>query len=604
VYRTSPGRKYGPLALLAAAQLVVVLVAPSTAPTSGTNSVAAGAPAPGTAGAAPGTVFADGSMVAADGSIVAADGTVVSPAGDTSGSTTTNRGTTGAGTSAGAPVTSGSTGTKTAAVAAGDTSHCKNGRQFDPAIDFFAPPCAPGKPGATGVNNGGATSLGVTKDKITIVHYIPKIGPELEAILRAQGLYYDATNARIANAAFQKFMNKTYQFYGRKLDFRTFQGTCNVVPPDQPCLIAEMSRLAQEFKPYAVFFQTTVCSACFGELARNKVISFGGFGFSEEFRQALKPYNYDYTMSSTKVATLFAEWWCGSLADKNATYAGAQNPAQDFRTRKRQLGVVSPNDPDNKRVVKEVLYPALAKCGESVSGHEYFYEQNVNTAAQQFQAGTANMNTQQNPATSVVCLCDAVAPQFLYNAFKRNNYWPEVLLASNQSMDTDAPAQSYMADFACPPPGDGCSFDGALGLGAAEASVPAEKLSGVRVFKANSTSAVPLPPTVMDAWWQNYNMLGSLIQSAGPNLTPANMAAAATRLGSRGGGTTGFSRRAFEKGELSWTQDVFVTYWTKNKKSPFNGELGAFTQAYGGKRFGLGQIPKGDPAVPTFDKRA
>jgi hypothetical protein len=36
-----------------------------------------------------------------------------------------------------------------------------------------------------------------------------------------------------------------------------------------------------------------------------------------------------------------------------------------------------------------VLYPALAKCGESVKGHEYFYEQNVATAAQQSQAGTA-----------------------------------------------------------------------------------------------------------------------------------------------------------------------------------------------------------------------
>jgi hypothetical protein len=99
-------------------------------------------------------------------------------------------------------------------------------------------------------------------------------------------------------------------------------------------------------------------------------------------------------------------------------------------------------------------------------------------------------------------------------------------------------------------------------------------------------------------------MMGSLIQAAGPNLTPQTMAASAPRLGSRGGGTTGFSRRAFENGQLSWTQDVFVSYWTKTKKSPYNDKIGAFTQAYGGRRFGLGQIPKGDPAVPTFDKRA
>jgi hypothetical protein len=67
--------------------------------------------------------------------------------------------------------------------------------------------------------------------------------------------------------------------------------------------------------------------------------------------------------------------------------------------------------------------------------------------------------------------------------------------------------------------------------------------------------------------------------------------------------STGKSRRAFENGELSWTQDVSITYWVNNKKSAYNGKIGAFTQAYGGKRFGLGQLPKGDPQVPTVDKR-
>jgi hypothetical protein len=612
VYRSSPARKYGPLALLAAAQLVVVLVAPSTAPTGGADTVTAGSFAPG-AVPPPGTVLADGSTVQADGSIVAADGTVLAPAGSASSAAVgTSAGAASTGGAAAAPGAPGAPGAApgapgapagTAAVAAGGTAHCVAGRQFDPGIEFYAPPCVPGKPGSTGIDNGGATSMGVTKDKITVVHYIPDYGAEVNAILKAQGLFYDASNAKIANAAFQKFMNSKYQLYGRKLDIKTFQGTCRTVPPDQQCLNAEMNRIADEFKPYAVFFQTTVCSACYAELARNKIVTFGGAGFSEEFRNALKPYNYDYGVSSTKMAKLFAEWWCGSLAKKPAIYAGGQNPQQDFRKTRRQLGVISTNDPDNEGVVRKVLYPALAKCGESVKGHEYFYEQNVATAAQQSQAGTAKMNTPDNPATSVVCLCDPVAPQFSYNATKRNNYWPEALFASNQAIDTDSAGQTYMGDFACPPPGNGCSFDSALGLGSAESSVPAEQLGGIKVFKASSKSAVPLQPLIMEIFWQNYNMFASLIQNAGPNLTPANMAAAAPKLGSRGGGTTGKSRRAFENGELSWTRDVFVTYWVKGKKSAFNGNTGAYTQAYGGRRFGEGQIPKGDPAVPTFDKR-
>ncbi len=621
MYRSSPARKYGPLALIAAVQLVVVLIAPSTAPLDGSDTLAgtnfAGA-ALGTAteGAAPGTVFEDGSSVAADGSIVAADGTVISPptgAGDTGSPDTGGApgdpaaaGAPGGAPAAapgapGAPAAAGTSGTT--AVAAGDTSHCVSGRQFDPKVEFFAPPCAPGKPGATGGNNGGSTSMGVTKDKITVVQYIPDYGTEVNTILKAQGLFYDASAARVSNAAFQTFINKTYQLYGRKVDIKTFQGTCRTVPPDLQCLIPEMNRIVDTFKPYAVFFQTTVCSACYAELARRKVVTFGGAGFSNEFRQDLKPYNYDYGMDSSRMSKLFAQWWCGSLAKKPAAFAGAQNAQQDFRKTTRQLGVVSTNDPDNKTVVQKVLYPALAKCGESVKGHEYFYEQNVATAAQQSQAGTAVMNSPQNPATSVVCLCDPVAPQFSYNASTNNNYWPETLFATNQAMDTDSTGQTYMGDLACPQKRRGCAFDGALGLGQSEKAVPAEQLGGVKVFKASSKERTTLQPAILEIFWQNYNMFASLLQAAGPNLTPQSMMAGAPRLGSRGGGTTGFSRRAFENGELSWTQDVFVTYWTKNKKSAFNGKIGAFTQAYGGKRFGLGQIPKGAPAVPTVDKR-
>jgi hypothetical protein len=609
VYRSSPARKYGPLALIAAAQLVVVLVAPSTAPTAGQDTLAGGSFAPGTAndpalagaeGAAPGTVLEDGSVVGADGSITTADGTVI-PAQQAAG---------GQGPAAAAPGAPGTaTETQTKAVA-GDTSHCKDGRQFDPAIDYFAPPCVPGKPGATGTENGGATSMGVTKDKIVVVHYIPDYGAEVNAILKAQGLYYGAQEADIANKAFAAFLNRAYNLHGRKISIVTYQGTCRTVPPDQPCLIGEMNRIAKTYQPYALHFNTTLCSRCYAELARLKIVSFGGHGFSEEFRQQLKPYNYDDGMSSTRMALTFAQWWCGQLTSKGGTgrtaiYAGDQNPSQDFRDKPRQLGVISTDDPDNKAVVKNVLYPALKKgCNDGVDGHEYFYEQNVGTAAQQTQAGTAVMNSPDNPATSVLCLCDPVAPQFSYNGTTNNNYWPEILFATNQSMDTDNTGQTYMQNLACPQPNRGCAFDGALGLGHGEMDVAPEQKSGVKVFKAGAKNApLPVTPLVLQLFWDAYNMFGSLVQATGPELTPARMAAAAPTLGSRGGGTTGYARRAFEDGELSWTRDVRLIYWNKHKTSPYNGQKGSYVQA-GGKRFEVGGFPAAkQPPVPTKDKR-
>ncbi len=607
MYRSSPARKYGPLALLAAVQLVVVLAAPSTAPSATDTAFSAGTSPFGSTGSvvdpATGAVLdpaalPEGATVTSDGSIVAADGTVLAPAGSAP--------VPGGSGTAGAPAASGGGGGGAAApvAAAGDTSHCVDGRQYDPAIDYFAPPCAAGKPGVVGgVENGGATSFGVTAEKITIAQYIPDYGAEVNAILQAQGLYYDAETAAPAAKAYQDFLNAKYQLYGRQFEVKLFQGTCRTVPPDLQCLLPEMNRMVDTLKPYAVFFQTTVCSQCFAELARRKVVTFGGAGFSEEFRNALKPFNYDTGMSSTKMAKLFAQLWCGNMAGKNAVFASPQNPQQDFRQTKRRLGIVSTNDPDNERVVKQVLYPELAKCGESVDGREYFYEQNVATAAQQSQAGTAVMNRPNDPATSVVCFCDPVAPQFSYNAAKRNNYWPETLLATNQAMDTDSAGQSYVSTTLACQGGGACSFDGALGLGTAEPAVPGDQLSGVKVFRQTNKGALPLAPPVMEIFWQNYNMIGSLVTAAGPNLNPGTMAAGAPKLGSRGGGDTGRTRRAFENGELSWTQDAHVTWFQKGKKSAYNGVAGTFNQAYGGRRFGLGQLPGGDLQVPTVDKR-
>lgn len=607
MYRSSPARKYGPLAALAAVQLLVVLVAPSTAPDAGSDALATGAPGaagvPGPAGAPPGTVLADGSTVAADGSIVAPSGTTAGAATTGAGAASAGSGTTASG---GAAVAGGAQ----AAAVTGDTSHCVDGRQFDPRLDYFAPPCVPGKPGQTGVDNGGSTSMGVTRDKVVVVNYIPDYGAEVNAILRAQGLYYDAEDAKVMNAAFSSFINATYNLHGRKLEIITYQGTCRTVPPDLPCLIGEMNTIAKRYKPFAVHFNTTVCSRCYAELARLKIVSFGGAGFSEEFRRQLKPYNYAEGISATRMAKTFANWWCNQMTSKGGTgrtaiYAGAQNPQQDFRKSPRELGVVSTDDPDNKGVVKDVLYPELAKCGEKVT-HEYFYEQNVSTAEQQSQAGTAVMNSPQNPATSVVCFCDPVAPQFSYSAAARNNYWPETLFASNQGLDTDPTGQTYMdsggsPSLACPFPARGCSFDGALGLGEESGTRPADQLAGVKIFKASGKAASSgLTPLVQENFWTNYNMLASLIMVTGPNLSPATMAAAAPKLGSRGGGTTGYARRAFEDGEQSWTRDVRLLYWSKKKTSAFNGEAGAYVQV--GPR--MESFPKAkQPAIPTVDQR-
>ncbi len=264
-------KRYGPLIAVVAAQILIIATVPSTAHNDvgvaatnlGSNGVASGSSDLG-GGTDTGGLEGGGGATVPDGSTVAGGG----------------------GTVGGGP---GGTGPK---ASAGDTSHCVNNRQFDPAIAYWAPPCTPGTVGATNVNNGGATYRGVTKDTITIVDYLTNYGAEVNAILQAQGTLETYEQGVVLDKAFENFINSKYVLYGRKVKIIPYQGKCQSVPPDKKCLIPEMDNIVASYHPFIVMWNTTLCSECYAELAHNKTIAVGGIGFSDEFANANEPYYY------------------------------------------------------------------------------------------------------------------------------------------------------------------------------------------------------------------------------------------------------------------------------------------------------------------------
>src|SRR4051794_1843502 len=126
--------KFGPIVLLAVVQLVLVLAAPSTAPTAANTALGAdpyattqsGVPGAGTTTLPPGATPAQ--VAAAGGGGTVAGG----------GTSTAGGGTTAGGSTAGGPT----------APASRDTSHRVSGRQFDPPPDYHPPPGVPGGPRA------------------------------------------------------------------------------------------------------------------------------------------------------------------------------------------------------------------------------------------------------------------------------------------------------------------------------------------------------------------------------------------------------------------------------------------------------------------------
>ncbi len=126
------GARYLPLAAIVAIQLLIVAVAPSTMENQ-TVDAGGGTFDPGTPG---------------DGSNDFTDPNTGEPVEDTSGAdgvTVDTGGTEAAEDEGGGTTPSDSTspGEDVQQAAQGDKSHCTGDRQFDPAIDFYAPPCVP-----------------------------------------------------------------------------------------------------------------------------------------------------------------------------------------------------------------------------------------------------------------------------------------------------------------------------------------------------------------------------------------------------------------------------------------------------------------------------
>ncbi|TML63684.1 MAG: hypothetical protein E6G17_04835 [Actinobacteria bacterium] len=486
------------------------------------------------------------------------------------------------------------------------------GRTFDPKIAFYAPPCVPGTPGGKFSDNKGATWQGVTPDTITIVDYLTNYGAEVNAILQAEGLYESYSQGVVLDKAFQGFINKHFVLYGRQVKIIPYQGQCQSVPPDYQCLLPEMDKIVQTYHPYIVFWNTTLCSACYAELARDHTIGVGGDGFSDAFTNANAPFFYSGGESSSRIETAFAQFYCNQLSSANVPtrkvkWAETQNPAQNFNGQPRRLGVISTNDPDNENTVKNVLGPALARyCGDKI-WHTYFYAQDINTAAQQVAAGIAAMDTPTDPANIVLCLCDPVAPAFLFEGEQDNNYYPENVIATDQSMDLDNTAQSYgpgdggSPSLGCPAPQKGCEYDNAFGLAQWGPQQPQENDEGVRIYRdgggQGNTPVTPITATGLAKYWV---MIANLIQNAGPLLTPANMQARAPAMGTMGGGATGEELLSFAPNNWNWTQDTRVVYWSKGKTSSYNHKPGTYVQIEG-NRFNLGQFPSlpDGPPIPA-----
>lgn len=499
----------------------------------------------------------------------------------------------------------GSGGSGTGGVAApGDTSHCVDGRQYDPAIYYYAPVCQPKSSGT----NPGATYQGVTSDTIKIIRYSGKPNEAVDAIARAQGAYFTAEQVQGFAVGAAKFINQHYELYGRRVQIKVVKGQCDVVPPDYPCLRGDVQEINRGEKPFFLLWNTPVASPFFDEASALRLPNAGGWNFRDSFSNARAPYHWDVFISGTQMANHVGEFYCKYLHGKKAEYAdgGRKNPANPIWERDRVLGVISTNDPENLNMVKVDFKNALAKCGAKFE-KEYYYAQDISTAQQQRDAALAAMR-EPPEATTIVCFCEHIAPHFLFAEAEENRYYPEYISPGNGIVDLDRVAQP----FGTVVPPQNVQWNNAVGLSSDGAQEDQSNTVAHRVWKESGNSGNP-PYEAASIDWKYYALVADLIQASGPTLTPVNMAKGIFAQPARGGANVNIPRYSLRPGDYSLADDMRMVYWTKTVPSSYNGRAcgnredfscsgGSYVNIFD-RRFLLGQYPSGNLNIPPYNQR-
>jgi len=551
--RRSTLRLYGPFLALALVQALFIVASPSKAP--GRTALAAG-PGPRGTGA---TAHATGSAGGTTGG--AANGTpgATTPGapGSTPGAAAGGGGDGSGGGGGGGEVSNVGGGN----LAAGDTSHCVGPYQFDMFITH-GPPCQPVFAG----DNGGATADGVTSDSIKIVFFESQPNEQVNAILGVKGLAVSSEDEDAADKAYIDFINSHYELYGRKIDLEKVVGDCPTTPPDY----AKCEVAAQEvvkMHPFAVIWITSLYADVFDIWANAGIISIGGSAFDNSYFNGRRPYRYDIAMDGSQSADFISSYYCTKLAGKHPDHAGtvikSDIGARNAVTRK--LGVISPEIPADTVTAQRVI-DSVRQCAgpDAVVDHPFTYKSDINSATTQTESTVAALAT--NKVTTIVCMCDPIAPVFLTTGLSNQAYYPEHVLPGLGLLDYDLLGQLY----------DKQQWQHAFGPSQLPNFGSLDDTDQAQVWRAQGNSGHPCGNNGCGLEWAYISGTALMLQQTGPNLNALSFEQGVLGNIPPFGGSGLSALYQWGQDDYTGVSDEREVYWDPLATTPIDGSQGAY----------------------------
>ncbi len=607
--RKSLGRRYEPLIILVALQLIIVLLAPSRgdspkrldASSVGGRSVAAGSPADEEAtGAGEQALTADsGAGLAAGGGSAAAGSSGGAGAASGRSAGATKAGAAAAGASAALtgldPKEPGKWPWSNPWTLQGDLSNCAPGGQLQDNILVFSVPCVPKFTGS----NGGATYPGVTETDIRLVLVVPKANPAIVAAISGVGLWATPEQWDAGSQAFAKFFNGHYNFYGRKIVPYTYLADCEGGPfgggggsTDLACWRDAARTIKKKYNPFVVFFTSPHPAEFFDELSRLGILNVGGWLYDSQFSIDRAPYHWDLFTDGSRTAKNVASYWCNKMAGKPASRAGDAA----LQTKTRSLAIVTPEYPFYTSAANYLASQVSGGlCGSSDKKPKVYVYTQADLAKEQEQMTLIATQIKQDKTTTVTCLCDLLAPVYLTSELDNQQWYPEHLLALQEGADHDYPARLYSPT----------QWDHAFGPSPRPMEIPKQQQDDWKMWQMAGNGGEP--PYVLTVVQMYYHLIAAMLQFAGPNLTPFTVQRGLfdfPQLGGFGGsppwpGWQGNDPRIqlwhFGPDDYTANDDTKEVYFSSKAASRIDGQPGTYICAHDCARTPVGEWGPGDP---------
>ena len=451
-------------------------------------------------------------------------------------------------------------------------------RQVQVPGDPYSPPCL-----VFSGNNGGATSKGVTGDRITVSVRIQAfdngIGDALTRIAKSSQLPNESRDmiARTLQGLVE-FINPSYQFYGRKIDLKIFAGQGSVedeiLGGGQAGAEGDAIKVSDEFGAFAD--ASGVTPPYVDSLARRRIISTGAPYMSREWMAKHRPYAWSEFTDCSTVVESAASYYLQKMAGKPASLAGGSLANQP-----RRVAIVAP---DNSWY-QECVQAGVSLVNRSGHGAEIVDQLQYKIAIDQMAPQATNLiaKLKSDGATTVMCGCDPLILSFLTSKAREQGYQPEWVETGVALTDQDLIAEIF----------DPAEWNHSFGVSFAGPSQAIHAGPGYRAFKAIHPDQEP--STAADVMYYQLQLLAIGIQMAGPNLTPESFEQGMFRYPRTSGP---FGSWKFGPGDYTTSQDAREVYFDAHAISPQTNAPGTWVDPNGGQRYEIGKFPAGEPNVP------